>query len=94
MKEKITRRIGLSYAAFRSIDKKGIWRDNILSRRTKVTIYKVTVLAILVYRAETWSIGPLDIRNLKTTQMAILPRICGVKSWGVESTPYEDIRRK
>jgi hypothetical protein len=26
--------------------------------------------------------------------MAILRRICGDKSWGVEATPYEDIRRK
>jgi hypothetical protein len=51
MKEEITRRIGLAYAAFRSIDKQGIWQDNILSRRTKVTFYKVTVLAILVYCA-------------------------------------------
>jgi hypothetical protein len=49
MKEEITRRVGLAYAAFCSTDKKGIWQDNLLSRRTKVTTYKVMVLAILLY---------------------------------------------
>jgi hypothetical protein len=94
MQDEITRRIGLAYAAFRSINRKGIRQDNILSRRTTVTIYKVTILAILLNCSELWSIGPLDIKKLETTQMAILRHICGDKSWGVESTPYGDVRRK
>jgi hypothetical protein len=65
MKQKITGRIGLAYAAFRSIDKKGIWRDNLLSRRTKVTMYKVNVLAILLDCSETSSIGPEHIKSSK-----------------------------
>jgi hypothetical protein len=64
-----------------------------------VTIYKVTVLAILLYCSETWSLSPLaslciDNKKLETTQMAILGRICGDKSWGVASTPFQDIQKK
>jgi hypothetical protein len=36
---------------------------------TKLTIYKATVLTILLYCAETWSTGPEDVRKLETAQM-------------------------
>ena len=93
LKGEISRRIGQAYAAFRSLEKKGIWKDKLISRRTKLTIYKVTVLTILLYCSETWSIGPKDVKKLETAQMTCLKRICGDKSWGRDSTPYIVIRK-
>ena len=94
LKGEISRRTGQAYAAFRSLERKGIWKDKLISRRTKLTIYKVTVLTILLYCCETWSIGPQDVKKLETAQMMCLKRICGDRSWGRDSTPYEVIRTK
>jgi hypothetical protein len=63
VKGEVTRRLGLAYAAFNRLGKQGIWKDKKLSRRTKLTIYKATVLTILLYCAETWSIRPEDVRK-------------------------------
>jgi hypothetical protein len=90
----ISRRIGQAYAAFRSLEKRGIWKDKTISRRTKLTIYKVTVLTILLYCSETWSIGPKEVKKLENAQMMCLRRICGDRSWGRDSTPYAVIRKK
>jgi hypothetical protein len=94
LKGEISRRIGQGYAAFRSLEKRGIWKDKLISRRTKLTIYKVTVLTILLYCSETWSVGPDDVKKLETAQMMCLRRICGDRSWGRDSTPYAVIRKK
>jgi hypothetical protein len=93
VKGEVTRRLGLAYAAFNRLGKQGIWKDKKLSTRTKLTIYKATVLTILLYCAETWSIGPEDVRKLETAQMSCLRRICGDRSWGPDSTPCAEIRR-
>jgi hypothetical protein len=94
LKGEISRRIGQAYAAFRSLERRGIWKDKTISRRTKITIYRVTVLTILLYCSETWSIGPDDVKKLETAQMMCLRRICGDRSWGRDSTPYAVIRNK
>jgi hypothetical protein len=39
LKGEISRRIGQAYAAFRSLEKRGIWKEKLISRRTKLTIY-------------------------------------------------------
>jgi hypothetical protein len=93
LKGEISRRIGQAYAAFRSLERRGIWKDKTISRRTKITIYKVTVLTILLYCSETWSIGPDDVKKLETAQTMCLRRICGDRSWGRNSTPYAVIRK-
>ncbi len=85
-KGEISRRIGQAYAAFRSLERRGIWKDKTISRRTKLTIYKVTVLTIMLYCSETWSIWPKDVKKLETAQMMCLRRICGDRSWGRTST--------
>jgi hypothetical protein len=94
VKGEVSRRLGLAYAAFNRLAKQGIWKDKTVSRRTKLTIYKATVLTILLYCAETWSIGPEDVKKLETAQMSCLRRICGDRSWGPDSTPYAEIRRQ
>jgi hypothetical protein len=58
-----SRRLGVAYAAFNRLGKQGIWKDKTVSRRIKLTVYKATVLTTLLYCAETWSIGPEDVKN-------------------------------
>jgi hypothetical protein len=55
VKGEVTQRLGLAYAAFNRLGKQGIWKVKKLSRRTKLTSYKASVLTILLYCAETWS---------------------------------------
>jgi hypothetical protein len=87
LKGEVSRRLGLAYAAFNRLGKQGVLPDKTVSRRTKLTMYKATVLTILLHCAETWSRGPADVQNLETAQMLCLCRICGYRSWGPDSTP-------
>jgi hypothetical protein len=80
--------------AFNRLGKQGIWTDKTHSRRTKLTIYKGTVLTILLHCAETWSIGPADVKKLGTAHMPCLRRICGDRSWGPDSTPLPPLMLK
>jgi hypothetical protein len=75
VKGELSRRLGLADAAFYRLGKQGIWTEKEVSRGTKLTIYKATVLTILLYCAETWSIGPVDVKRLETAQMSCLRRI-------------------
>ena len=84
--------MALGYAAFNRLGKRGIWRDKAISRRTKLTLYKVIVRTVLLYCAETWPIGPADVNKLETAQMSCLRRICGDRSWGPDCTPYAELR--
>jgi hypothetical protein len=63
VKGELSRRLGLAHAAFNTLRRQGIWTDKTLSKRTKLTIYKATVLTILLYCAETWSMGPADVNK-------------------------------
>jgi hypothetical protein len=65
VKGEVSRRLGLAYAAFNRLGKQGIWKHKTGGRRTKLTFYKATVLTILLYCAETWSIGPEDVGKNK-----------------------------
>jgi hypothetical protein len=44
----VSRSLALGYAAFNQLGKRGIWRDKSISRRTKLTLYKVMVRTILL----------------------------------------------
>lgn len=68
-------------------------KDKALSRRTKLTIYKVTVLKIYKHMnhrtwcSQTWSIGPDDVKKLEATELVCLRRTCGDWSWGRSQVP-------
>jgi hypothetical protein len=83
-------RLGLAHAAVKTMGKQGIWTDKTPSGRTNLTIYKFNVRTLLLYCAETWSIGPADVRRLVSAQMSCLRRICRdhvCRSWGPDYTP-------
>jgi len=94
VKREVSRRLALGYAAFNKLGKQGIWKDKLISRRTKLTLYQVIVRTVLLYCAETWPVGPADVNKLDTAQMSCLRRICGDRSWGADCTPYAELRRQ
>jgi hypothetical protein len=76
VKREVSRRLGLAYAAFNRLGKQGIWKDKIVSRRTKLTIYKATVLTILLYCAKPRSIGPEDVKKIRNcTDVVLTPHL-------------------
>jgi hypothetical protein len=50
VKREVSRRLALGYAAFNKLGKQGIWRDKLISRRTKLTPHQVIVRTVLLYR--------------------------------------------
>jgi hypothetical protein len=94
VKRQVSRMLALGYAAFNRIGKQGIWKDKSISRRTTLTLYHVIVRTLLLYCAETWPIGPADVNQLETAQMSCLRHICGDRSWGLDCTPYAELRRQ
>lgn len=51
--------------------------SRILSRTTKVTIYKTLIRPVLSYAAETWSLTKKDVGNLDAFERKILRKIIG-----------------
>ncbi len=94
IKGEVSRRLGLAHAAFTRVDKRGIWTDKAISRRTKLALYKVTIRTILLYCSEPWTTGTADLQRFETTQMSCLRHIYGDRSWGPESTPYAELRTR
>ena len=45
--------------------RRSVFRDNSLSRQTKMMVYKAVVLGVLLYGAEAWPIKQKDVRTLE-----------------------------
>eukprot|EP00057_Strongylocentrotus_purpuratus_P023161 XP_011677635.1 PREDICTED: uncharacterized protein LOC105444715 [Strongylocentrotus purpuratus] len=74
--EEVKHRIGKAIGAFQALKK--IWASQDIRCSTKVDLYKVLVLSILLYGAETWTLKKVDENRLHTFEMACLRRIMGV----------------
>ena len=74
--EEVKHRIGKAIGAFQALKK--IWASQDIRCSTKVELYKVLVLSILLYGAETWTLKKVDENRLHTFEMACLRRIMGV----------------
>ena len=57
----IRSRIGKAWGAFNKLGK--IWRSRDLSTKTKTTIFKTNVIAVLLYGCETWRMTKLDEKS-------------------------------
>ena len=73
----IQQRISKALLVFNDLRKRGVWSDKVISRSTKIRIYKTTVLSVLLYCGETWPVSQEQIHKLETVQMSCLRRICG-----------------
>ena len=73
----IQQRISKALLVFNDLRKRGVWSDKVISRSTKIRIYKTTVRSVLLYCAETWPVSQQQIHKLESIQMSCLRRICG-----------------
>ena len=83
-----------------------IWNARDIHTKTKIELYKVLVLSILLYGAETWTLKREDENRLLTFEMMCLRKIMGVsrrdrirnttirKTLGADLTVLDKISRK
>ena len=68
--------IGKALGAVQALHK--IWRSKEITNSTKVELYEVLILSILLYGAETWTLKKVDANRLQTFEMMCLRKILGV----------------
>ena len=74
----VNRRLGLAAGAIAS-HSKGVWLCRYLCRRTKVQVFRVLVLPILLYSCETWALTSSLNRRLNSFGTVSLCRILGYR---------------
>ena len=74
--EDVQHRIGKALGAFQALNK--IWESKDIRCATKIELYKVMILSILLYGAETWTLKKTDESKLHTFEMNCLRKILGV----------------
>jgi len=47
-------RVGKAYAILIALDKQGIWREKLTTKKTMLIFYESLVRSVLLYRAGTW----------------------------------------
>jgi len=72
----IVRRIGLAAGIVRSLHQ--IWKEEDISKPTKVLLYKTLVQSIILYNSETWTLKEHHKRKLIVFEMSVLRKICGI----------------
>lgn len=97
-------RIGKAVGAVQKLQ--AIWRSKDICTNTKLELYKVLVLSILLYGAEAWTLKKEDENRLLTFEMMCLRKILGVslldkirntiirKSLGLKRTVVETVSKK
>ena len=74
----VNRRIGLASGAMASLDG-SVWRSRHLSNRTKIRIWKVVVLPVLLYGSDTWTLTSALKSRLNSFCTKSLRRILGYR---------------
>ena len=77
--KEINRRIGLGAARFQQL-KKSVWDQPGISLKTKVSIYRSTVLSTVLYGAESWTCTPSEYAKLNAFNTRRLRSLVGRKS--------------
>ena len=72
----IARRIGLATGVARSLA--AIWKSKVIAVATKIRLYNTSVLPVLLYNAETWTMKEKLNRKLLVFEMTVLRCIAGV----------------
>ena len=73
----VNARIGSAQAAFASL-RWCLWKKKNVSLKTKMRVFNASVLPILLYAAETWTLLAGDLRKLEAFQMRCLRAILGI----------------
>ena len=74
----ITSRVCKAGHAFFKLKKLRLWNDPGVSKKTKLTVYKVIVQTALFYACETWAVTTKDVERLEVFQLKCLQSIRGV----------------
>jgi len=86
----IKKRVGLASAVIGQLYK--IWKSKEIAIKTKVMVYQVLVMPVLLYGAECWTMRKEDERRLLTMEMSCLRRMLGVTR--LDRIKNEEIRKR
>jgi hypothetical protein len=75
MHEEIKSRLNLGKACYHSVQ--SLLSSRLLSRKLKVKIYKTTILPVVLYGCETWSLTLREEHRLRVFENKVLRRIFG-----------------
>jgi hypothetical protein len=70
--------------------RKSVWCNNILSRSTKMKIFRSSVMSVLLYSSETWTVLADQLRRLETFHNGCLRAIVGRSLW--DKVPSDQTR--
>ena len=79
LEAEISRRIGRASGTMAQLSKRA-WENQMLTTRTKMSIYQACVVSTLLYGSETWTLYSKQEQRLNTFHLRCLRRILGI-SW-------------
>jgi hypothetical protein len=77
IQEEIKRRLNSASACYHLVQ--NLLSSRLLSKNVKVRIYKTTILPVVLYGCETWSLTARDEHKLRVFENKVLKRIFGPK---------------
>lgn len=83
IKSEMLRRSEIIKVAIRKMYK--IWRDDHISKQTKVRLARTLIFPIFIYNSETWTISKTNRRNIDALEMYVWRRILRI-SWTARKT--------
>jgi hypothetical protein len=88
MQEEIKSRLKLGNACYHSVQ--NLLSSRLLFKNLKIKIYRTTILPLVLYRCETWSLTLREERRLRVFENRVLKRVFGLKRDKVtgEWTPH------
>ena len=72
----INKRLGRAYGVVESLNK-GVWRSRYLCKKTKLQVFRILVLPVLLYGCETWTLNNDLRRRLDAFGTKFLRKILG-----------------
>ena len=91
LEDEITLRMGKASVVFRNLQSR-LWANRHVSIHVKCKVYRATVLAALLYGAETWPIYRVQVKKLQAYVMRQLRSIMGI-SWRDRVTNIEVLEK-
>jgi hypothetical protein len=94
IQEGIKRRLASGNACYHSVQT--LLSSRLLSKNLKIRVYKTTILPVVLYGCETWSLTLREEHRLRVFENRVLGRIFGPKRDEVKEElrklPYEELR--
>ena len=91
LEDELSLRMGRASAVFGNVRER-LWNNRHVSIRVKCKVYKATVLATLLYGAETWTVYRVQVKKLHAYMMRHLRSITNI-SWKDKTTNIEVLKR-